>query len=340
MIHIYIPGIKTSYKYFIFPLIWTFFLIIPALAQEEEKENIASKNQQWESEFYEENEQCFKCHGQSRYELINEYSKRKIYKLMCSGRVVKREDFYVSNHRSFSCNDCHDDDYNTFPHPRELRTEEPYMCLDCHGYDEAYSQFHFEEIEVEYQNSIHFGLEEEGFSCWKCHNPHTYKINVRNTENLIETIVYDNSICLDCHADFDRFQLLTDREGINIIEEHQWLPNQALHFQNVRCIDCHTHISDSILVAHQLMPKDSAIKRCVECHSQNSILMSTLYKFESKEQRSKTGYLNAVMLNKSFVIGANRNYYLNIISLVIFLVTIAGIAIHASIIFISKIKSR
>ena len=270
---IYIPGIKTSYKYFIFPLIWTFFLIIPALAQEEEKENIASQNQQWKSEFYEENEQCFKCHGQSRYELIDEYSERKIYKLMCSNRIIKREDFYASNHRSFSCNDCHDDDYNTFPHPLELRTEEPYMCLDC-------------------------------------------------------------------HADFDRFQLLTDREGINIIEEHQWLPNQALHFQNVRCIECHTRISDSILVAHQVMPKDSAVRRCVECHSQNSILMSTLYKFESKEQRSQTGFWNAVILNKSYVIGANRNYFLNIISLIIFLVTIACIAIHASIIIISKIKSR
>ena len=45
MIYIYIPVIKTSYKYFLLLLIWAFFLIFPALAQEDEKENIASQNQ-------------------------------------------------------------------------------------------------------------------------------------------------------------------------------------------------------------------------------------------------------------------------------------------------------
>ena len=62
-------------------------------------------------------------------------------------------------------------------------------------------QYHFEEIEAEYQQSVHYKLEDDGFSCWKCHNPHTYRITVSNSSNLKETIAYDNAICLNCHSD-------------------------------------------------------------------------------------------------------------------------------------------
>ncbi len=55
--------------------------------------------------------------------------------------------------------------------------------------------------------------------------------------------------------------------------------------------------------------------------------MSTLYKFESKEQR-KDGFFNGIILNESYVIGANRNEYLNIISLVISAVIIIIIGVH------------
>ena len=45
--------------------------------------------------------------------------------------------------------------------------------------------------------------------------------------------------------------------------------------------------------------------------------MASLYKFESKEQR-QDGFFNGIILNESYVIGANRNEYLNILSLIIF----------------------
>jgi hypothetical protein len=170
-------------------------------------------------------------------------------------------------------------------------------------------------------------MEKEGFTCWKCHNPHTYQISIRNTENLTKTIAYDNSICLNCHSDFDRFQLLSDKKEINIIKKHEWLPNQAAHFQSVRCIECHSKANDSILVNHLLMPKDSAVRKCNECHSQNSILMASLYKFKSKERR-KDGFFNGVILNESYVIGANRNEYLNSFSLLILIGVIGVIGVH------------
>jgi hypothetical protein len=279
------------------------------------------------SPFYTDNERCLKCHGQGRYEYTNEALGRQIKALMCSERIVNRDEFYKSNHKSFKCTDCHSEQYTTFPHPGELRMEQKYSCIDCHGGDEKFAQYHFEEIDSEYQQSTHFKLEEDGFSCWKCHNPHTYKINIRNTENIKETILYDNSICLSCHANFDHFQLLTDRKEINILKTHNWLPNQAVHFKNVRCIECHTKINDNILVSHLIRPKEEAVRRCNECHSQNSILMETLYKFQVKEQR-RNGFFNGIILNESYVIGANRNEYLNVFSVIIFVVVIVMIAIH------------
>jgi hypothetical protein len=279
------------------------------------------------SPYHDDNERCLKCHGQQTYEYENESQKKQVRALMCSERIVKRDVFYESNHKSFSCTDCHSEGYLKFPHSGELRMEPKMNCIDCHGGDERFAKYHFEEIESEYKQSTHFKLEQEGFSCWKCHNPHTYKINLRNTENLKETIQYDNNICLSCHANFDHFQLLTDRKEINILKTHQWLPNQEVHFQNVRCIECHTTVTDNILVSHMIVPKAQAVRRCNECHSQNSILMTTLYKFQSKERR-RGGFFNGVILNQSYVIGANRNEFLNYVSLAILGMTLLVIIVH------------
>jgi hypothetical protein len=292
------------------------------------RENIqAQDTTSFVSPFDEENQRCFNCHGQAKYEYTNETLGRQVKALMCSERIVRKEDFYISNHKSFSCTDCHSEEYVKFPHSGELRMEQKYNCIDCHGGDEKFARYHFEEIELEYQQSTHFKLEEDGFTCWKCHDPHSYKINIRNSDNLKETISYDNAICLNCHTDFNHFQLLTDREEINIIQKHDWLPNQAVHLANVRCIECHTKINNNIPVAHLIRPKEEAVKLCNECHSKNSILMASLYKFESKAQR-RDGFFNGIILNESYVIGANRNEYLNLLSLIIFIGVIGIIGIH------------
>jgi hypothetical protein len=279
------------------------------------------------SPFHEENESCFKCHGQHIYEYTNENLDRQVKALMFSERIIDRAKFYESNHRSFKCTDCHSEDYNKFPHPGELRMEEKFNCIDCHGGDEKFAKFKFEEIEAEPQKSVHYKLSEEGFTCWKCHNPHSYKISIRDSKNLKETILYDNSICLDCHSDLSRFQLMSDRNEVNVLEKHDWLPNQTSHFRSVRCIECHTRVNDSILVAHIIIPKEEAVKKCNECHSKNSMLMASLYKFRSKEQR-QNGFFNGIIMNESYVIGANRNIYLNILSTGIFILVIVIIVVH------------
>ena len=279
------------------------------------------------SPFDADNNRCFKCHGQEKYEYTNATLGKQVKAMMCSERLIHKNEFYSSNHKSFSCTDCHSAEYVKFPHSGELRMEQKYNCIDCHGGDEKFSEYHFEDIDSEYQKSVHYKLENDGFSCWKCHNPHTYKISVRNKENLKETIAYDNAICLNCHSNFSHFQLLTDRKEINIIQKHDWLPNQTLHFVNVRCIECHSQINNNIPVSHLIKPKDQAVRLCNECHSKNSMLMASLYKFESKEQR-RDGFFNGIILNASYVIGANRNEYLNLLSLIIFVGVIVIIGIH------------
>ena len=276
------------------------------------------------NDYVEDNEACLKCHGETKYIIEDTATGRSKHVRMYSERTIDREAFYTSVHKSFACNDCHSYDYNTFPHSIQTRTEEQFLCLDCHGYDESYAQYHFEDIEVEFQESIH-NMDE--FTCWKCHDPHSYKAFMRNADDLREAILYDNNMCLKCHADFDRFSLLTDREEVVVVESHDWLPNQAAHFRTVRCIECHTAINDTILIAHKILPKAEAVKNCTECHSSNSRLMHTLYKFQSLEDR-KGGFMNGSIINNSYVIGANQNTWLNRLSFLVFGMTLLVIAFH------------
>lgn len=276
--------------------------------------------------FAEDNEKCLVCHGEPYFELADTATGITRNRMMCDDYRIDRDAFYQSNHWSFACTDCHSYDLEIFPHPTSARLEEPYHCNDCHGYDEQYAQYHFEQIQDEYMQSVH--AEIEGFNCWKCHDPHGYEVTARNTDDFEKIILYGNNICLECHANYEQFRLLTDREETRIIEQHDWLPNQEAHFESVRCIECHTEISDSILIAHKVIPKDNAVKKCTECHSSDSRLLATLYKFQSKQSRADLGFLNGVILNQSYVIGANRNIILNILSYIIFAGVILVISVH------------
>jgi len=289
-----------------------------------QSDSVSQDTSAFVSPYEEDNQRCFVCHGQSKYSYRNESLGIEVKAQMFSERIIRKDDYYKSNHKSFSCTDCHSTEYVNFPHAGELRMEAKLNCIDCHSGDETY---HFDAITEEYRQSTHFKLEAEGFSCWDCHDPHTYKISKRTNENIKGTIAYDNAICLNCHSDFNKFQLLTDREEINIINKHDWLPNQTAHMANVRCIECHTQINENLPVAHLIKPKSEAVKRCNECHSRNSMLMASLYKFESKEKR-KDGFFNGIILNQSYVIGANRNEYLNFLSLIIFGGILLVIGIH------------
>jgi cytochrome c1 len=322
---------------FMFLLILTISKFADSKASKEAEENDTLKTVHHADTVYlskfknaADNESCFKCHGQSKYTYENNESGKTVTKRMYSELIMNRQVFYESNHREFKCIDCHSEDYGTFPHPGALRMEAKPNCMDCHGGDEKYAKFHFENIEKEFMESMHSEKHSGDFTCWMCHNAHTYKITARTDDNVKHTIAYDNAICLDCHANITKYQLLTTKENPNILQKHEWLPNQVLHFKSVRCIECHTRRQDdSTLVAHKINPKTLAVKRCTECHSNNSVLMATLYKYQVKEVRSAKGFFTSVFSGDSYAIGANRNFLLNMVSLVIFGFVLIGIIVHA-----------
>lgn len=300
------------------------FLTLGSLWAQEEK-NTKLKAEYFEvNAFVEDNESCLKCHGETKYSYHSDEWGKTVTKGMYPSLIVDRDAYYSGVHASFMCSDCHMGDFSEFPHSMDARMEDHLLCMDCHGYDETYAQYHFEVIEEEVAASIH---NLEGFSCWKCHDPHSYKAFMRNADDIHEAILFDNNMCLECHANFSKFSVLTDREEIVVVDSHDWLPNQTAHFATVRCIECHTQINDTILIAHQIMPKADAVKNCTECHSKDSRLMHTLYKFESLEER-QGGFMNGIIINDSYVIGANQNILLNWMSFIVLGMTLLVIAFH------------
>jgi len=283
-----------------------------------------------------ENSHCFSCHGGTNFTYFNEVTGKHVTKRMNPYLIIDSNLYYQQNHKSFLCTDCHSYDYNKFPHNAELRFEELPDCLLCHEGDDATAQYHFEEINKEFLESVHSTRHSDNFTCYMCHNPHTYKINARNNKNISKTVKYDNNICLSCHADVNKYNLIKDAKNPNVIKSHDWLPNQIAHFASVRCIECHARVSENTLVAHDIQPKEKAVKKCVECHSKDATLLASLYKFQAKENRNTLGFFNSETLADSYIIGANRNYYLNLISGILFGLVLLVVFIHAVLRMISK----
>ena len=202
-------------------------------------------------------------------------------------------------------------------------------CIDCHGGDEKYAKYQFEKIDSNFMASVHSRKHSQDFTCWMCHNPHTYKINARTNENLKATITYDNLICLGCHGDITRYELLTNKQKPNILDKHEWLPNQASHFTKVRCIECHTQNKDTLIVAHNVVPKNLAVKKCESCHAKNSILYASLFKYQVRENINRKGWFKGLFLSETATIGPDQDNTLNIISIVLFGLTISAILVHA-----------
>ena len=64
--------------------------------------------------------------------------------------------------------------------------------------------------------------------------------------------------------------------------------------------------------------------------------MASLYQYKVKEIRSTKGFITGSIVNDSYVIGANRNFYLNVVSVVIAVFVLIAIFIHAFLRIIKK----
>jgi hypothetical protein len=238
------------------------------------------------------------------------------------------ESLYLNSiHGGFKCTDCHAQSYQIYPHPVDSKFEPMLVCIDCHGGIEEFAKYHFEKIESEYLKSVH-ALRIDNFSCWKCHNPHDYKNVFLNTQNIKLSITTANEACLKCHVNSGKYKLYSDMKIKSFNNLHKWLPNQKLHLTNTRCIDCHSIIHDSVATPHNITVAKNAVKNCEACHSDQSRLMTSLYKYKVKESRRNYGFVNAVIINNAYVVGANRNHILNKTSIIIFSLLLFTILIH------------
>lgn len=274
------------------------------------------------------NAQCLKCHSSHSFTLYNDWIERDENRLMNPFYVLDTVLMNAGAHHTFKCIDCHSYEYETYPHGGELKLEPLMTCIDCHGGDEAYASFQFERIEEEFQKSVHFEMHEESFTCSKCHSQHYYKATARNSVSINEIVQFSNEMCVKCHNSNAQYQLYSENEKPELEQIHAWLPNQEVHFDKVRCIECHTIVADSLMVSHNILPKEKATRDCAECHSKNSILQASLYKYQNLSSRSGDGKINTILSNQSYVIGAYQNRTLNIVLLFILMATLGGIITH------------
>jgi hypothetical protein len=282
------------------------------------------------------NKLCLGCHGKRWYTYSNQDSSQVIKHKMFKDLIIDTVAFYHNNHKSLTCTDCHSSDYSNLPHKSDLKLEPLLVCTDCHTDTDDVPPINFTGITEEYKKSVHATRKDANVTCWSCHNPHSYNITTRSKDNLSHVVAYDNSICLECHSGMGKFDILYGDPKSSLIAKHQWLPDPVKHFRNVRCIECHAEIREDVLVAHNIRPKDEAVRICAECHSADSRLKNSLYKYQLAQERSEKGVLTSIISNQSFAIGTNPSPLLNLISQLILVLAVAGIAIHTLIRIIKK----
>ncbi len=272
---------------------------------------------------------CLKCHANQSYSFHNDVTGKENKRLMNPYYILDTVAISTGVHKGIDCTDCHSSEYSTYPHKSTLKLEPMNSCLDCHGGDASFASYKFEKIQEEFKKSIHYQKYGDNFTCSKCHNQHTYRPMARNSSNVLEIVDYSNKMCLSCHNDMKRYKMVSGHDNPQLVQVHSWLPNQELHFSHVRCIECHTEVVDSLMVSHNILSKDKAVRKCDECHSANSMLKASLYKYRNLQKRAENGSINTVLSNESYVIGTQQDSILKLLSIIIFIATLTGIVIHS-----------
>jgi len=282
------------------------------------------------------NHVCLKCHSTQIISFHNDVIDKEQKKLMNPYYIIDTTAIKNGVHQNFDCTDCHSYDYSTYPHLATLKLDPMATCLDCHGGDPTFATYQFERINDEFEKSVHFQVSGEDFTCGKCHNQHTYHPTARNSGNVMEIVEYSNSLCLSCHNDMNKYEMVAGHENPKLVQIHDWLPNQALHFQHVRCIECHTEVVDSLMVSHNILSKDKAVQKCVECHNADSRLKASLYKYTNLQNRTDGSSVKSILSNESYVIGSQQFPLLKILSFIIFFLAVAVMAVHLFFRFLKK----
>lgn len=255
---------------------------------------------------------CLRCHGM----------KTLAYRHPSTGKIV---DLFVeqvalshSVHGKLACTECHDGDFAHYPHRAETQ-QRSLSCVKCHEQQDDATKRHYQftTIDAEYAKSIHAtsdAVEAAAFNCHSCHDPHRF--HASQIGDSLATIIHnDNALCLTCH---EQARL-----------KHAWLPNRERHWETVRCLDCHTPVTDSKQpVSHHILSAADSNHDCVSCHSKNSQLLNRLYRYRAANDVASHGWLNTAIFNEAYVVGMSRSAVLDRLALVIIGLTLCVLLAH------------
>jgi hypothetical protein len=266
---------------------------------------------------------CLSCHIKEST-TKSEFAKTLInFNKSVHGSAILR-----GNQDAPNCIDCHGT-HNlkraSDPNSKINKMNVAKVCGNCHI-----------AVTQEYNNSIHGISLQKGImeapSCTHCHGEHA----IQQVGAIPDRVFMDNHIkrltvienkmvyCIQCHAD----ENMARKFNISTISvAHDWLPNLANHYETVRCIDCHSSYLPPNL-SHNILPPDKTVKKCEECHGQNSILMTKLYKHEKKLSKERFGFINGTILSNAYVIGTTRNVVLDSLAGILFGSVIIFVGLH------------
>ncbi|MFN3306430.1 MAG: hypothetical protein ACK42Z_04495, partial [Candidatus Kapaibacteriota bacterium] len=266
-------------------------------------------------------ELCLKCHINQEG---NEFARSLIdYDKSVHGSALRRGNKFAAV--CIDCHGIHNLQKANSPNSNINPTKVSSVCGKCHV-----------AITQEYHSSVH-GVEllkgnPDVPGCTYCHGEHSVGPMAIVEERIIQqnrmnfnTIVSNKMVfCVRCHTNDT---LMAKYKLSTLNKAHDWLPNLQRHWETVRCVDCHSSYEPPNL-SHNILPRDATVKKCEECHSKNSILMTKLYKHEKARSREKYGFINGTILSDAYVIGTTRNVYLDFISIVFFGIVIVLLLLH------------
>lgn len=262
--------------------------------------------------FKDDSQTCMRCHWMETM-AYRDRETREIVNLSIDTQAYRH-----SVHAELSCSDCHEHGYSHYPH-RSSSADENLQCVGCHETHEDAGAPGLIGLEQEYANSVHVVEGVEDFSCFACHNPHTFK-PAGGREPIAEVVARTNGVCLDCHE-----ELLTP-----VPQGHDWLPKPQAHWRSVRCLDCHTPVQGRVPEhpSHHVLPAAESNQLCVECHTKGSALLSQLYNYRAAQGLERQGFFAQALYNEAYIVGMSRNSLLDWISLSVLALTILGVAAH------------
>jgi hypothetical protein len=227
--------------------------------------------------------------------------------------VIDPVRFGASVHGRLGCTTCHADGFSTVPHAA-TRAAAP-GCPECHDFDA---------IVRAVKQSVHAQRVDPAFRCTLCHSAHYFLPAARLADAAL-AVRGANGACLGCHAkgESDRQrQAALDR----LARRHRFVPHWELHLEAAPCVACHTGADDRTL--HLIRPAAQAVRECAACHARTSMLVTKLYEYRARRERAEWGWLNSVLFNNAYVVGATRNRWLDWATLSLTAVLVAGLAMH------------